>query len=577
MSIRPRLWPVFMASIISGASLVAGAGCNALPADLSLEPAAAPVPANHAEPAALSALTSSDVAVSTAPLVNATPKRTRTVAVMMFDIGNGAPSASAAATLLTGTGNSVTNMYREVSYGMQDWVFDILGPYTLPVKACMTIACCGPSSDQTGNGATVTSIIAGLPKKYDHYLWWYGPNSGAPGCSGGTWGDAGSPNVSKTMYCSIASMGLMAVSQELGHNLGMEHEHTLSCSGGAWADDPSTCTTNEYGSNIGFMGMGSGHPSAFHKVFEGWLSGCNGVKTGGSGKFTLLPLEKPCGGTQVLQIPMPKTRNAPREAVKFYYVELRTPFGFDTSVTRMPTVVIYAGPEFSSNSGYADHTFLISRITTAGGSFADPGGGLTITVDSLDATNASITVSGPAAGTPTCLTGGGTFTAPGPGPESCTAGVGGASGSTGGAGGASAGSGGAGSGGRAGTGGSAATGGRGGASGTGGAVGTGDAGNGGRTGTGGANGSGGASTGTGGQVVTGTGGASASGGASATGGSGTTTGTGGAGVGVDGGSNLTSNVASGCACSTNGNGIPMSGPVLGLLGMAMIMRTRKRS
>jgi len=46
--------------------------------------------------------------------------------------------------------------------------------YELLVADCLTIACCGPSSDKTGNGPTVASIIAGLPQKYDHYFWVYG-------------------------------------------------------------------------------------------------------------------------------------------------------------------------------------------------------------------------------------------------------------------------------------------------------------------------------------------------------------------------------------------------------------------
>ena len=46
-------------------------------------------------------------------------------------------------------------MFQEISYGIQDTQPMYFGPYTLPVHNCLTIACCGPSSDKTGNGATV--------------------------------------------------------------------------------------------------------------------------------------------------------------------------------------------------------------------------------------------------------------------------------------------------------------------------------------------------------------------------------------------------------------------------------------
>ena len=48
--------------------------------------------------------------------------------------------------------------------------------------------------------------------------------------------------------------------------------------------------------------------NAWQKTYQGWTQGCNMVRVRSSGTFTLLPLELPCDGAQVLQIPMPKTR-----------------------------------------------------------------------------------------------------------------------------------------------------------------------------------------------------------------------------------------------------------------------------
>ena len=43
----------------------------------------------------------------------------------------------------------------------------------------------------------------------------------------------------------------------------------------------------------------------FQKAYQDWLTGCNVVKVTTSGTFTLFPLEKPCNGVQLLQIPVP--------------------------------------------------------------------------------------------------------------------------------------------------------------------------------------------------------------------------------------------------------------------------------
>jgi MYXO-CTERM domain-containing protein len=147
-----------------------------------------------------------------------------------------------------------------------------------------------------------------------------------------------------------------------------------------------------------------------------------------------------------------------------------------------PQVQVRIGGDLRTRTQRGLHTWLLdmtpATATNADGalavgkSFADPGGGLTITVMSADNNQAVVKVDMMASAASTCLDGT-TFTAPGPGPESCnaigvpgTGGMGGVPG-TGGMGGA---------GGMVGTGGTVGTGGaggRGGMGGAGGAVGTG--------------------------------------------------------------------------------------------------------
>src|SRR4051812_14221909 len=170
-------------------------------------------------------------------LMTAPSKAPRTIAAMMFDIGGGAPTAATIMNLVGGAGPSQRHMFQEISYGIQDTAPEYFGPFTLPVKNCLTIACCGPSSDKTGNGATVQTHIDEIGRAFDHYFWVYGRIPSGANC--GTWGDEGSPNrIAK--YSSYSFHEVVGYAQEIGHNFGMTHEPTLTCAGNAtFLDDTS--------------------------------------------------------------------------------------------------------------------------------------------------------------------------------------------------------------------------------------------------------------------------------------------------------------------------------------------------
>jgi hypothetical protein len=372
------------------------------------------------------------------------------------------------------------------------------------------------------------------------------------------------------------------------------------------------CTTDEYGNLYSPMGFGEcGHFVAQDKWYAGYFGGCNGVKVTSSGTFNLMPIEIPCNGIQGLQIAMPKTtrsftaeQDSRPTALKNYYLELRvngTPG--EASLVKAPTVLVVVGDNITAKTRTSTHTFLLDMkpttngfdgLTTAGQSFSDPGGGLTFTVMSIDATHATIQVtydnaSGAAA---TCMDG---SALAGAGPTNCsvTTGTGGAGGGAGGAGGGAGGTGGAGGGsarggaggsatgsaGRGGAGGSAGStgaGGRGGATGAAGVTGaagtTGSAGSsgggtsgGGNTGAGGTSGGGtsgsagsigttgaagrGGATGTAGGPGGSAAGTSGPGAAGTTGGSPIVTGRGGASAG-GAASQESGTVTGGCSCST---------------------------
>jgi hypothetical protein len=212
--------------------------------------------------------------------------------------------------------------------------------------------------------------------------------------------------------------------QEPGHNFGMMHSSSMTCTGmTSFADDPdSACTHNEYGDRYDPMGGACNHMNAWQKVFEGWLQKCNGVKVKSSGTYTLQPLELACDGPQVLQIPFPKVRPFGRsgggglatvENLGFYYLELRTARGFDSTIRNAPTVLVRVAEDFRDRADRGRHTWLLDMDPTStrtieglamGKTFTDPAGGVSFTVMAMTADSATIQVTVPnGTGGATCL------------------------------------------------------------------------------------------------------------------------------------------------------------------------------
>ena len=109
-----------------------------------------------------------------------------------------------------------------------------------------------------------------------------------------------------------------------------------------------------------------------------------------------------------------------------YYLEMRAPLGFDSGLG--PMVLVYIGPDLPSPTKSAPYLYLLDMNAststqtdaglTAGKSYSDPAGGFTVTVNSIDATKASVTITTAGTGSPTCADGT-AFSAPGPDNTSC--------------------------------------------------------------------------------------------------------------------------------------------------------------
>jgi len=511
-------------------------------------------------------------------------------ALVLVDLGMGVDlTAAQALPYLTGQpapDKSFAAYYNEVSYGKYQVTGSVIGPYPFSMTTC----------DTTGMYKAIEPMITGT---YNHLIYYFTETSL---CDFGGLGEEGSALKPAKRTWMNGSLSCVVLMQEPGHNLGLMHANTIKCGTNSFSTTPATsCTITEYGSSMSTMGGGCKQFNAYERWYMSWLSGCNGVKVPANGTFNLLPLESNCSGgsgIQVLQVPFPATLTvsdpqSTSTAVNLnnYYVELRTAGGtFDAYATRTPTsgvvftaptVFVYTsdnvhvpttttgrGGTATTNQTNSVWTELLNMnpsanafagLTTAGQSFVDPAGGPTITLTSISATGASVTVSYPNGGTgsPTCIDGT-ALTAPGP--TSCT-------GST------------AGTGGTTGTGGTPATGGTTGAAGA--------KGTGGTTGTGGAKGTGG-TTGTGGSpTVTGTGGSPTGTGGTTSAGTGGIPGTGGSGT-VSSGAGGTSpdetpaTLTGGCSCSFDAAHPAGSAPGLwlalgGLVGLVRARRPRKRA
>jgi MYXO-CTERM domain-containing protein len=423
--------------------------------------------------------------------------------IVLVDTGMGVNiTAAQAQTLLfssTPTDKSFATYYSESSYGKYmptGSATSVLGPFTFSLAS---------SCDTTGMFQAIEPMITGT---FNHLIYYF---NRASTCSFGGLGEEGNVAKPAKRTWMNGSLSCVVLMQEPGHNLGLMHANTIKCGTESFSTTPSSsCTITEYSNSMSTMGSGCKVLSGYERWYMQWMSGCNGVKVPGNATVNLLPLETPCpGGVQVLQVPFPAalTVNDPQATtttvnLRNYYLDLRTAAGsFDTfgrtggaggGVTFTgPTVFVYVSDDVKTaatngrvpNSVWTEllnmtpTTTAFAGLSTAGQTFVDPQGGPTITLQSISATGATISITNPkGSGSPTCIDG---TTLQLSGPTACggppATGAGGTSGGMGGAGGVG---GAAGAGGAGGAGGAAGAGGAGGAAGTGGATGTGGAGGG---------------------------------------------------------------------------------------------------
>jgi MYXO-CTERM domain-containing protein len=339
-----------------------------------------------------------------------------TYALVLVNLGSGVNVTTAQGQTAMFSTNaadkSFAAFYYESSNGKYSVSGDVVGPFNFTMTTC----------DTTGMYQQIEPMVTAT-KTYNHYIYYFTKSSL---CTFGGLGEEGSVAMPAKRTWMNGSLGCVVLMQEPGHNLGLMHANTMSCSGASFAATPSSsCTITEYGSPWTPMGSGCHQLNGYEKWYEQWLTGCNGVRVNATGTFNLVPLGMSCpGAVQVLQVPMPATRTVsdPQSTnttvnLKDYYVELRAPAGtFDQYSTggrgggfTQPTVTVYASDDVHPGTsvgrgggGNSVWTELLNMNPSAstttyaglqvGVPFSDPSGSPTITLQSIGTTGATVSV-----------------------------------------------------------------------------------------------------------------------------------------------------------------------------------------
>ena len=279
--------------------------------------------------------------------------------------------------------------YQEASYGQTSLTGDVFGWYTIPVSSTT----CDTTSIATYAQQAAVDAGANL-QAYDHYVYAFPQNA----C---TWQGRGSVGGTPSQAWINDWFELGIVAHELGHNFGLYHSRSMDC--GATSIGTG-CTTDEYGDTLDIMGAAnSAHFNLYQKDRLGWVnSGGNAPITTvtSSGDYWVDAYET--GNMLSKGLKILKSTDPVTGFRTWYYVEHRSPIGFDNFLTGntnvLNGVVVRTGSEASGQDTYlldmtpGTNSFYDPALTV-GQSFTDSAAGFTVTTVSADSSGAWVNVS----------------------------------------------------------------------------------------------------------------------------------------------------------------------------------------
>jgi len=275
--------------------------------------------------------------------------------------------------------------YDDASYGQVRMTADATNWLTIPTPSSCDSAA---TNAIMANARSVAIGVGWNVNAYDHLVVYF-PTFGSCGWAG--MGSIGGGQVWLNGYFDTR-----VTVHELGHNLGLWHAHSVTCTdSGATVSWSPTCARSEYGDPYDAMGNGFSGVGRFNAAQADqldWMQGRKQAAAAGGGTYAIEPLEQSAEGLQALRLP---------GADHDIWVEYRRPTGIDSwlpsgatggVLLHVPAPASVGGSDILDMTPATGDDFTDAALPI-GGSWVDPVTDWAIHVDAAGPNAATVTVS----------------------------------------------------------------------------------------------------------------------------------------------------------------------------------------